>query len=93
MSKYCKEYNLPVTYLDCMDCDDKKCRQTKHKTRESVEKMNNRTACKYGRSMISKDCNICTNYGLCDLTRKGEKNDKKKRYKTGHGAGRVLRVR
>ena len=26
MAKYCKAYNLRVTYIDCMDCETKECR-------------------------------------------------------------------
>lgn len=29
MAKYCKAYKLRVTYLDCMECEDKQCKQTK----------------------------------------------------------------
>lgn len=25
MAKYCKAYALHVTYLDCMECEDKEC--------------------------------------------------------------------
>ena len=31
MAKYCKAYNLKVTYLDCMECETKEC---KHKRGE-----------------------------------------------------------
>lgn len=27
--KYCKQYKLPATYLDCMDCEEKSCREIK----------------------------------------------------------------
>ena len=27
MAKYCKAYKLRVTYLDCMECEDKQCRE------------------------------------------------------------------
>lgn len=27
MAKYCKPYNLYVTYIDCMDCEGKECKQ------------------------------------------------------------------
>lgn len=29
MAKYCKAYKLRVTYLDCMECEDKQCKQIK----------------------------------------------------------------
>lgn len=48
MAKYCKAYKLRVTYLDCMECEDKQC--------------------KYGRTWATKDCELCTKYGKCELT-------------------------
>lgn len=27
MAKYCKAYKLRVTYLDCMECEEKQCRE------------------------------------------------------------------
>lgn len=32
MSKYCKPYGLYVTYIDCMDCEGKECKQKKVNT-------------------------------------------------------------
>lgn len=29
MAKYCKAYKLRVTYLDCMECEEKQCKQTR----------------------------------------------------------------
>lgn len=34
MSKYCKPMGLYVTYLDCMDCEDKECIQSNRKEEE-----------------------------------------------------------
>lgn len=31
MSKYCKPMGLYVTYLDCMECEDKECKVGKEK--------------------------------------------------------------
>lgn len=30
MAKYCKAYKLRVTYLDCMECEEKQCKQTRN---------------------------------------------------------------
>lgn len=37
MAKYCKPMGLYVTYLDCMDCEDKECMQ--HKRKEVQERL------------------------------------------------------
>lgn len=34
MAKYCKAYKLRVTYLDCMECEDKQCKQTRNANME-----------------------------------------------------------
>lgn len=34
MAKYCKAYKLRVTYLDCMECEDKQCKQTRNASME-----------------------------------------------------------
>lgn len=34
MAKYCKAYALHVTYLDCMECEDKECMYP-HKRKEN----------------------------------------------------------
>lgn len=36
MAKYCKAYKLRVTYLDCMECEEKQCKQTRSANMESV---------------------------------------------------------
>lgn len=36
MAKYCKAYKLRVTYLDCMECEDKQCKQTRNANMENV---------------------------------------------------------
>ena len=36
MSKYCRPMGLYVTYLDCMECEDKECIRTKQ-TNVSME--------------------------------------------------------
>lgn len=38
MSKYCKPMGLYVTYLDCMDCEDKECIQSHRKENKMVKK-------------------------------------------------------
>ena len=38
MSKYCKPMGLYVTYLDCMECEDKECIQSYRKEEEAVHK-------------------------------------------------------
>lgn len=38
MSKYCKPMGLYVTYLDCMECEDKECKQS-HKIRKEEKEM------------------------------------------------------
>ena len=30
MSKYCKAYNLKVTYMDCLDCETNECKNMDH---------------------------------------------------------------
>lgn len=37
MSKYCKAYKLKVTYLDCMECETKECKQTVKKVYLELE--------------------------------------------------------
>ena len=37
MSKYCKAYKLKVTYLDCMECETKECKQTVKKAYLELE--------------------------------------------------------
>lgn len=37
MSKYCKAYKLRVTYLDCMECETKECKQTVKKAYLELE--------------------------------------------------------
>lgn len=39
MSKYCKPMGLYVTYLDCMDCEDKECIQSHKKDKKESDKM------------------------------------------------------
>lgn len=34
MAKYCKAYKLRVTYLDCMECEEKQCKQTRNANME-----------------------------------------------------------
>lgn len=34
MAKYCKAYKLRVTYLDCMECEDKQCKQIRNVSME-----------------------------------------------------------
>lgn len=34
MAKYCKAYKLRVTYLDCMECEEKQCKQTRNASME-----------------------------------------------------------
>lgn len=36
MAKYCKAYRLRVTYLDCMECEDKQCKQTRNASMEDA---------------------------------------------------------
>lgn len=78
MSKYCKPMGLYVTYLDCMDCEDKECMQSHRKEnkmkQEEVIKTSN---CKYGRVLFGRDCKACPNYEKCGLT-KGIKVAKKR---------------
>lgn len=38
MSKYCKPMGLYVTYLDCMECEDKECIQSNRKEEETMYK-------------------------------------------------------
>lgn len=38
MSKYCKPMGLYVTYLDCMECEDKECIQSHRKENETMTK-------------------------------------------------------
>lgn len=38
MSKYCKQYKLNVTYLDCLECETKECRQNGGDTRMALTK-------------------------------------------------------
>lgn len=38
MGKYCKPMGLYVTYLDCMDCEDKECIQSHRKENETMTK-------------------------------------------------------
>lgn len=63
MSKYCKPMGLYVTYLDCMDCEDKECRQNTSvnmeeqnntKTVVSVQSMRNATLQKGGATNMKK---------------------------------------
>lgn len=37
MSKYCKAYALRVTYLDCLECETKECKQTVKKAYLELE--------------------------------------------------------
>ena len=37
MSKYCRPMGLYVTYLDCMECEDKECRQPQRKEKEEMK--------------------------------------------------------
>lgn len=37
MSKYCKAYKLKVTYLDCLECETKECKQTVKKAYLELE--------------------------------------------------------
>lgn len=71
---------LYVTYLDCMDCEDKECIQSYGKESKTMEnkKQMKTNKCKYGRIMVNKDCTICTMYGRCELTGRGKnrKNEK-----------------
>lgn len=40
MAKYCKAYKLKVTYLDCLECEEKQCReQTKRKSVNMEERI------------------------------------------------------
>lgn len=38
MSKYCKPMGLYVTYLDCMDCEDKECIQSNRKENNMIKR-------------------------------------------------------
>lgn len=38
MSKYCRPMGLYVTYLDCMECEDKECIQSHRKENEEMHK-------------------------------------------------------
>lgn len=38
MAKYCKAYKLRVTYLDCMECEEKQCKQTRNANMEEHER-------------------------------------------------------
>lgn len=38
MSKYCKPMGLYVTYLDCMDCEDKECIQSHRKENKMIKR-------------------------------------------------------
>ena len=38
MAKFCKPMGLYVTYLDCLECEDKECRQS-HKIRKEEKEM------------------------------------------------------
>lgn len=37
MAKYCKAYKLKVTYLDCLECETKECKQKVKKTYLELE--------------------------------------------------------
>lgn len=37
MAKYCKAYKLKVTYLDCLECETKECKQTVKKAYLELE--------------------------------------------------------
>lgn len=37
MAKYCKAYKLKVTYLDCLECETKECKQTVKKVYLELE--------------------------------------------------------
>lgn len=63
MNKYCKPMGLYVTYLDCMDCEDKECRK--------------KQGCKYGRVFTSTECKLCTEYGKCKNTERRTKTNEK----------------
>lgn len=50
---------LYVTYLDCMECEDKECiTKREEQTNVSMEEQ----------EQTKKDCRICTMYGKCELT-------------------------
>lgn len=40
MAKYCKAYKLRVTYLDCMECEDKQCIVKNASYAQSMESVN-----------------------------------------------------
>lgn len=68
MSKYCKPMGLYVTYLDCMECEDKEC-ITKR------EEQTNVNMGEQSQTKIAKSVPCCTMYGKCELT--------ERRYKYG----------
>lgn len=41
MSKYCPIINGKVVYLECLECEEKKCRDTNAKNTNSFNKDNN----------------------------------------------------
>lgn len=67
MSKYCKPMGLYVTYLDCMECEDKECIRTKQ-TNISMEGQ------RHTKIVQSAPCMENVN------SQKGEQNEMKKAY-------------
>lgn len=65
MAKYCKVYKLRVTYLDCMECEDKQCKQTRNANMEE-----------HGRTKIASYAQNMESVNL----QKGEKMAVTKRY-------------
>lgn len=65
MAKYCKAYKLRVTYLDCMECEDKQCKQTRNANMEE-----------HGRTKIASYAQNMESVNL----QKGEKMAVTKRY-------------
>ena len=64
MAKYCKAYKLRVTYLDCMECEDKQCIVKN----ESMEEHGRKKIASYAKNMESAN------------SRKGEQMALIKRY-------------
>lgn len=65
MARYCKAYKLRVTYLDCMECEDKQCKQTRNANMEE-----------HGQTKIASYAQNMEGVNL----QKGEKMVVKKRY-------------
>lgn len=42
MAKYCKAYKLKVTYLDCLECETKECKQTARYYKKRIEERENK---------------------------------------------------